>query len=120
MTRRERDLFGEINTAFERWICDRWQTCFWKTHTDLPFCSMHDKLSVKRLDKLLVILYDKKRYVIHYRNLQQCTHHGIISISQRFTAYCIRTISRKIYTNWWTRYLIKSLRTRAITLTYDS
>ena len=28
-------------------------------------------------DKLLAILLDKKRYVIHYRNLQQCIRHGL-------------------------------------------
>jgi len=46
-------------------------------HTDLPFCPTRDKLSGKRQDKLLATLYDKKRYVIHYRNLQQCTCHGL-------------------------------------------
>jgi len=39
-------------------------------HTDLPFCPTRDKSPGKRQDKLLAILYDKKRYVIHYRNLQ--------------------------------------------------
>ncbi|XP_024879110.1 uncharacterized protein LOC112459306 [Temnothorax curvispinosus] len=46
-------------------------------HADLPFCPTRDKLPGKRQDKLLATLYDKKRYVIHYRNLQQCTRHGI-------------------------------------------
>jgi len=45
-------------------------------HTDLPFCPTRDKPG-KRQDKFLAILYDKKRYVIHYRNLQQCTRHGL-------------------------------------------
>jgi len=45
-------------------------------HTDLPFCLTRDK-PPKRQNKLLATLYDKKRYVIHYRNLQQCTRHGL-------------------------------------------
>ncbi|XP_011688853.1 PREDICTED: uncharacterized protein LOC105450617 [Wasmannia auropunctata] len=31
----------------------------------------------ERQDKLLATVYDKKRYVIHYRTLQQCTRHGL-------------------------------------------
>ncbi|KAL6420238.1 hypothetical protein ACFW04_014608 [Cataglyphis niger] len=46
-------------------------------HADLLFCPIRDKPSGKRKDKLLATLYDKKRYVIHYRNLQQCTRHGL-------------------------------------------
>ncbi|XP_071568779.1 uncharacterized protein [Temnothorax nylanderi] len=46
-------------------------------HADLPFCPTRDKPPGKQQEKLLATLYDKKRYVIHYRNLQQCTHHGL-------------------------------------------
>ncbi|XP_071640852.1 uncharacterized protein [Temnothorax longispinosus] len=46
-------------------------------HADLPFCPMRDKPPGKRQDKLLATLHDKERYVIHYRNLQQCMRHGI-------------------------------------------
>ncbi|XP_011348064.2 uncharacterized protein LOC105285518 [Ooceraea biroi] len=46
-------------------------------HADLSFCPTRDKPLGKRQDKLLATLYDKKRYVIHYRNLQQCTRHGL-------------------------------------------
>jgi len=46
-------------------------------HIDLPFCPTRDKPLDKREDKLLVTLYDKKRYVIHYRNLQLCMRHGL-------------------------------------------
>ncbi|KYM94189.1 hypothetical protein ALC62_15183 [Cyphomyrmex costatus] len=46
-------------------------------HTDLPFCPTREKPPGKRDDKLLATLCDKQRYVIHYRNLQQCTHHGL-------------------------------------------
>ncbi|XP_036148432.1 uncharacterized protein LOC118647498 [Monomorium pharaonis] len=50
---------------------------FHDEHTDIPFCPTRDKLPGKREYKLLATLYDKKRYVIHYRNLQQCTRHGL-------------------------------------------
>ncbi|XP_070170415.1 uncharacterized protein [Polyergus mexicanus] len=46
-------------------------------HADLPFCPTRDKPPGKRKDKLLATLYDKKRYVVHYSNLQQCTRHGL-------------------------------------------
>jgi len=42
----------------------------------MPFCPTRDKLSDKQQDKLLQ-LYMTKRYVIHYRNLQQCMRHVI-------------------------------------------
>jgi len=45
-------------------------------HADLPFCSTRDKPPDKRENKLLTTLY-KKRYVIYYQNLQQCTCHGL-------------------------------------------
>ncbi|XP_070522413.1 uncharacterized protein [Cardiocondyla obscurior] len=46
-------------------------------HIDLPFCPTHDKPPGKRQDKLLATLCEKKRYIIHYRNLQQCARHGL-------------------------------------------
>ncbi|XP_036146601.1 uncharacterized protein LOC118646866 [Monomorium pharaonis] len=46
-------------------------------HTDLPFCTTRDKPPGMRQEKLLATLYNKKRYVIHYRNLQQCMRHGL-------------------------------------------
>ncbi|XP_036142333.1 uncharacterized protein LOC105836820 [Monomorium pharaonis] len=46
-------------------------------HADLPFCPTRDKPPGTRQEKLLATVYDKKRYVIHYRNLQQCMRHGL-------------------------------------------
>ena len=46
-------------------------------HADLPFCPTRDKPPGKREVKLLATLCDKQRYVIHYRNLQQCIRHGL-------------------------------------------
>ncbi|KYN07979.1 hypothetical protein ALC62_01044 [Cyphomyrmex costatus] len=46
-------------------------------HADLPFCPTREKPPGKREDKLLATLCDKQRYVIHYRNLHQCTRHGL-------------------------------------------
>ncbi|XP_067208470.1 uncharacterized protein, partial [Linepithema humile] len=46
-------------------------------HSDLPFCPTRDKPPGKREIKLLATLCDKQRYVIHYRNLQQCVRHGL-------------------------------------------
>jgi len=43
-------------------------------HADLSFWPTRDKPPGKQEDKLLATLYDKKRYVIHYRNLQQSRH----------------------------------------------
>jgi len=46
-------------------------------HADLQFCATRDKSPGKRKNKLFATLYDKKCYIIHYRNLQQCTRHGL-------------------------------------------
>jgi len=47
------------------------------THADLPFCSMRDKPPVNVKTSCSPRYTIKKRYVIHYRNLQQCTRHGL-------------------------------------------
>ncbi|XP_070531293.1 uncharacterized protein, partial [Cardiocondyla obscurior] len=47
-------------------------------HSDLPFCPTREKPpEAKHNKKLLATLKDKEKYVIHYRNLQLCTRHGL-------------------------------------------
>lgn len=49
-------------------------------HNDLPFCSEHlvPPSLLSKEKKLLTTLFDKKKYVIHYRALKQCIEHGLI------------------------------------------
>lgn len=48
-------------------------------HSDLPFCPTHEKPPGSKQEKLLTILIDKIRYVIHYRNLIQCINSAVLS-----------------------------------------
>ena len=59
----------EVDLAYENQLHDR--------HSDLPFCPSRDKPPGSRQNKLLATVHNKERYVIHYRNLQQCMHHGL-------------------------------------------
>ncbi|XP_071576599.1 uncharacterized protein [Temnothorax nylanderi] len=68
----------EVDLAYPRELHD--------AHADLPFCPTRDKPPRKRCDKLLATLRDKSRYVLHYRNLQQCMRYGCAS--RGFTARC--------------------------------
>ncbi|XP_071637544.1 uncharacterized protein [Temnothorax longispinosus] len=52
-------------------------------HADLPLCPTRDKPPGKLQEKLLATLYNKSRYVMHYRNLQQCLRLGL-----RLTRVC--------------------------------
>jgi len=67
-------------------------------HIDLPFCPTRDKPPGKREDKLLATLYDKKRYVTHYRNLQQCMRHGLRVIT-------IHRILQFAQSTWLRKYI---------------
>lgn len=46
-------------------------------HSDLPFLPDHTIPPGGKIKKLLATLYDKEKYVIHYRMLQACINHGI-------------------------------------------
>ena len=45
-------------------------------HNDLPF--MCEKMKVNKVEKLVPNLYDKNKYVIHIRALDQALKHGLI------------------------------------------
>ena len=45
-------------------------------HNDLPF--MSEKLKINKVEKLVPNLYDKKKYVIHIRALDQALKHGLV------------------------------------------
>ena len=46
------------------------------SHNDLPF--MCERMKINGVEKLIPYLYDKKRYVIHIRALDQALKHGLV------------------------------------------
>lgn len=46
-------------------------------HNDFPFCPQNVKINKQKVSKLTNTLYDKEKYVIHYRNLIQTIKHGL-------------------------------------------
>ena len=44
-------------------------------HSDLPFLS--ERMKIKKCNKLVCNLYDKKEYVVHIRALKQALNHGL-------------------------------------------
>lgn len=47
-------------------------------HKDYPFCSENANVPYTKERKLLLTLYDKKNYVIHYKMLKSVLRHGLI------------------------------------------
>ena len=47
------------------------------SYNDLPF--MCERMKIDGVEKLILNLYDKKRYVIHIRALDQALKHGLVS-----------------------------------------
>ena len=45
-------------------------------HSDLPFWA--EKIKIKKSNKLVCNLYDRKEYVVHIRALKQALNHGLI------------------------------------------
>jgi hypothetical protein len=47
-------------------------------HNDFPFCPENIVPPEGKFPKLIPNLYDKTKYIIHYKNLKQCLSHGLI------------------------------------------
>jgi len=47
-------------------------------HNDLPFCPEKRTSPMGKEEKLMATLWDKERYIIHYRNLKQAIKHGVV------------------------------------------
>ena len=45
-------------------------------HNDLPFLS--ERMKIKKVEKLVANLHDKKEYVIHIKTLKQAINHKLV------------------------------------------
>ena len=49
---------------------------FHELHNDLPFSS--ERMKIKKVEKVVANLHDKKEYVTHIRNSKQALNHGLV------------------------------------------
>ena len=66
--RKSKGYLLEVDVRYPRELHD--------SHNDLPF--MCKRMKINGVEKLLPNLYDKKRYVIHIRALDQALKHGLV------------------------------------------
>jgi hypothetical protein len=74
------NVFDIADDASEGYIVEvdlKYPSKIHDAHSDFPFCPEHKTPPNTRNAKLLATLYDKERYVIHYRSLKQCLSHGL-------------------------------------------
>ena len=45
-------------------------------HNDLQFLS--ERMKIKKVEKLVIVLHDKSEYIIHIINLEQALNHGLV------------------------------------------
>ena len=64
----EKGYLLEVDVAYPRELHD--------CHNDLPF--MCERMKINGVEKLVLNLYYKKRYVIHIRALAQALRHGLV------------------------------------------
>ena len=66
--RKDKGYLLEVNVRYPKELHD--------FHNDLPF--MCERLKIGGVEKLVPNLFDKKRYVIHIRALNQALSHGLV------------------------------------------
>ena len=76
-------------------------------HSDFPFCSENKKIENMKHRKLRTDLNDKRNYIIHYRNLQQCIQYSLILKN-------IHRILQSNQLNWLKKYIVVSNHHRTL------
>ena len=66
--RKDKGYLLEVNVKYPKELHD--------SHNDLPF--MCERMKINRVEKLIPNLFDRRKYVIHIRALDQALKHGLI------------------------------------------